>query len=152
LAHDEGRFDFTFWTILLRAASAYHAYRRVFPHHIDPSEVAHFLIFDPRLPRSLAFCLGEIQAMIEFLRRNCGLKNAAGAAEQAERMLEGMEAASKDERLVENLHKFNDWVQLSIIRLTDELGQAFFGYAQTPEEATSAPAVNQTQSQTSGTR
>ena len=145
VARDEGRYDFTFWTILLRAASAYHAYRRVFPHHIDPSEVAHFLIFDPRLPRSLAFCLGEIQAMIEFLRRNCALKNAAGAAEVAEQMIEGLEAASKEQRLLENLHKFNDWVQLSIISLTNELGHAFFGHAQTPE----APrAPSQTQSQT----
>lgn len=60
-------------------------------------------------------------------------------------MIEGLEAASKDERLLENLHKFNDWVQLSIISLTNELGQAFFGYAQTPE----APrAPSQTQSQT----
>ncbi len=59
MARDEGQFDFTFWTILLRAASAYHSYRRVFPRHIDPHEVARFMIFDPRLPRSIAFCLGE---------------------------------------------------------------------------------------------
>ena len=149
---DEGRYDFTFWTILLRAASAYHAYRRVFPHHIDPNEVARFLIFDPRLPRSIAFCLGEIQAMIEFLRRNCGLRNAAPAAEQAEKMIAGLEAASKDERLLENLHVFNDWVQLSLIHLAEELGQAFFGYAQTPEAAPSPPSSRQTQSQTVAAR
>ncbi len=149
MAHDEGHYDFTFWTILLRAASAYHAYRRVFPHYIDPGEVARFLIFDPRLPRSLAFCVGEIQAMIEFLRRNCGLKNAAGAAEQAEKLIEGLEAASKDERLLENLHTFNDWVQLSLIHIAEELGQAFFGYAQTPEVAR---ASSQTQSQTVAAR
>ncbi len=152
MAHDEGHYDFTFWTILLRAASAYHAYRRVFPHYIDPGEVARFLIFDPRLPRSLAFCVGEIQAMIEFLRRNCGLKNASAAAEQAELMIQGLEAASKDERLLENLHAFNDWVQLSLIHIAEELGQAFFGYAQTPEAAPSPPATKQTQSQTMAAR
>ena len=47
--------DFTFWTILLRAASAYHSYRRVFPQHIDPKDVARFLIFDARLASSLLF-------------------------------------------------------------------------------------------------
>ena len=87
--------------------------------------------------------------MIEFLRRNCGLKNAAGAAEQAERMIQGLEAASKDERLLGNLHKFNDWVQLSLIHLAEELGQAFFGHAQTPEVAR---ASSQTQSQTMAAR
>ena len=145
-AQDAGRYDFTFWTILLRAASAYHSYRRVNPHHIDPNEVARFLIFDPRLPRSLAFCLGEIQAMIEFLRRNCGLKNAAAAADQAENMIAGLETASKDEHLLEGLHQFNDWVQLGLIKLADELGQAFFGYAQTPEAAPAPKGQTQTQS------
>ena len=146
MAHDEGHFDFTFWAILLRAASAYHSYRRISSGDIDPSEVARFLIFDPRLPRSIAFCLGEIQTMIEHLRRNFGLKNAAAAAERAEAMIYGLEAASKDERLLGGLHAFNDWVQLSLMGLTNELGQAFFGY--THAETAPSATPGQTQSQT----
>ena len=129
LAHDEGKFDFTFWTILLRAASAYLAYRRSSPNHIDPKEVAEFLIFDPKLPRSISFCLAEAKAMIETLRGNFGLRNAAPAAEQIETMLVGLSTARCDEKLLERLHGFNDWVQVSLVTLTDELGQAFFGYA-----------------------
>jgi uncharacterized alpha-E superfamily protein len=146
-ASDPGHFDFTFWAILLRAASAYHSYRRVYPRHIEPSEVARFLVFDPRLPRSIAFCLGEIQAMIEVLRRDFGLANAAGAAELVERTISGLNAASKDEHLLENLHKFNDWVQLSLMQLTEELGRSFFGAAHEAETAP-APAMSQTQTQT----
>jgi uncharacterized alpha-E superfamily protein len=146
LAHDEGHYDFTFWTILLRAASAYHAYRRVYPSHIDPHEVARFLIFDPRLPRSIAYCLSEIQAMIDILQRNFGLKNAAGAAKRVEAMIVGLDTAAKDERLLVKLHSFNDWVQLSLIHLAEELEQAFFGVPR-PEASEPAPA-SQTQSQT----
>jgi len=148
LAADAGRDDFTFWTILLRAASAYHAYRRIFARHIDPGEVARFLIFDARLPRSLAYCLIEIQQMIELLRRNFGLRHAAAAAEQAETVILGLEAARKDDHLLENLHRFNDWVQLSLMQVTDELGQAFFGYARPAEPAAPPPVMSQTQSQT----
>ena len=115
LARDEGRYDFTFWTILLRAASAYHSYRRIFPRHIDPKEVARFLVFDARMPRSLAFCLIEIQGMIEHLRRSFGLRNAAAPAEKVEAMIVGLDTARKDERLLENLHSFNDWIQLGLI-------------------------------------
>ncbi len=147
LASDEGRYDFTFWTILLRAASAYHSYRRIFPRHIDPKEVARFLLFDARMPRSLAFCLIEIQGMIDLLRRNFGLRNAAAPAEKVEEMLVGLEAARRDERLLESLHSFNDWIQLSLGQLTDELGQAFFG--QIGETEAPAPASqSQSQSQT----
>jgi uncharacterized alpha-E superfamily protein len=147
LACDE-RYDFTFWTILLRAASAYHSYRRLFPHHIDPKEVARFLVFDARLPRSLAYCLAEIQAMIELLRRDFGLRHASAAAEQVETMLLGLDTASKDGHLVEGLHRFNDWVQLRLMHLTEELGQAFFGYARPAGAASPPPAMSQTQSQT----
>ncbi len=148
LAADEGPDDFTFWTILLRASSAYHAYRRFFPRHIDPKEVARFLIFDARLPRSIAYCLIEIQAMIELLRRNFGLRHAAAAAEQVETVILGLEAAGKDDHLLESLHRFNDWVQLGLIQLTDELGQAFFGYARPAGIAAAPAAMSQTQSQT----
>ena len=146
LASGAGQQDFTFWTILLRAASAYHSYRRVFPHQIDPKEVARFLMFDARLPRSIAYCLIEIQEMIELLRRNFGLRNTVGAAERVEAMITGLKSAGKDGHLLENLHKINDWVQISLIRFTDELGQAFFGYRR-PAEAAPA-AMSQTQSQT----
>ncbi len=152
LAGDAGRDDFTFWTILLRAASAYHAYRRIFQRHIDPKEVARFLIFDARLPRSLAYCLIEIQAMIELLRRNFGLRHAAAAAEQAETVILGLEAAGKDDHLLESLHRFNDWVQLGLMNLTDELGQAFFGYARPAGIAAPPPVTTQTQSQTMAAR
>jgi uncharacterized alpha-E superfamily protein len=147
VASDAGHFDYAFWAILLRAASAYHSYRRIYPRHIEPSEVARFLIFDHRLPRSIAYCLGEIQAMIEHLRRNFGLKNAAGAAELVERMIIGLNAASKDERLLESLHVFNDWVQLNLMKLTDELGQSFFGYAHAADTAPPPAAASQTQTQ-----
>src|SRR5271165_3377252 len=146
LARDPGTFDFTFWTILLRAASAYHSYRRLSPHHIDPKEVARFLIFDARLPRSIAYCLGEAQAMIELLRRNFGLRHAGAAGEQVEAIIAGLETASRDEHLIDGLHSFNDWVQLSLMQLSEELGQAFFGY---PKPAAPAPApssMSQTQS------
>jgi uncharacterized alpha-E superfamily protein len=148
LAQDVGRYDFTFWTILLRAASAYHSYRRVFPRHIDPKEVARFLIFDPRLPRSIAYCLGEMSAMIGLLRRNFGLANANTAAGRIEAMTAGLTEAGKDGQLLEKLHSFNDRVQVSLIALTDELGQAFFGHARPAKTAAAPSVMSQTQSQT----
>jgi hypothetical protein len=89
--------------------------------------------------------------MIDLLRRNFGLRHASVAAGQIEAMIAGLAAASKDEQLLEKLHSFNDWVQFSLIALTDELGKAFFGYAR-PAKTVQAPSViSQTQSQTIST-
>ncbi len=144
VARDERQFDFTFWTILLRAASAYHAYRRISPKTPDPKEVANFLIFDARLPRSIAYCVGEMQVMIEMLRRNFGLRHAAAAAELVETILAGLDTARKDEALVRRLHDFNDWTQVSLINLSNELSYAFFGY---PRPADPSKGTQQTQTQ-----
>ena len=146
VARDSGEFDYTFWGILLRAASAYHAYRRVSPHHIDPQGVARFLIFDSKLPRSISYCLGEIQAMIELLRRNFALSHAAAAASQVEAMISGLEVANKDEKLLSRLHDFNDWTQLSLMNFTEELSQAFFGYPR-PAERPAPPVLGKSETQ-----
>jgi uncharacterized alpha-E superfamily protein len=155
-AKDEGRYDFTFWTILLRAASAYHSYRRINPHHINPKDVAAFMIFDARLPRSIGYCAGEIQAMIEHLRRNFALRHASASAERVEHVIAGLEKASHDEQLLDRLHAFNDWMQVSLADLTNELSYAFFGYARPAARPEPAPAPSpaipqgQSQGQTSG--
>lgn len=149
VAKDEGQYDFTFWAILLRAASAYHSYRRINPHMLNPKEVAAFLIFDPRLPRSISYCAGEMHAMIEILRRSFGLRHASAAAEQVEQIIAGLERARKDDGLVHRLHDFNDWIQVSLAALTTELSCAFFGYPRAPQkqhQADIAPLSGMTQS------
>lgn len=142
---DLGQFDFTFWATLLRSASAYHAFRRVHPSGVDADAVARFLIFDTRLPRSMSHCVGEMKSMIYLLMDNFELRNARKALNQVDDILQGLVKAAGDAALLDKLHAFNDWIQRSMIALTDELGFAFFGY-QRP--AQSQPALSQAQSRT----
>jgi len=55
------------WETILRSVSAATAYRQV--HGNDPTAqtIADFLIFDPRMPRSLAFCRSQINENLTFL-------------------------------------------------------------------------------------
>jgi len=46
------------WSNLLRAAGALQEYRRVFQTSLDPMDAIAFLVQDPDMPRSLAWCLG----------------------------------------------------------------------------------------------
>lgn len=117
-----------FWNVLLRSASAYHSFRRVHPSGLDPADVARFLIFDTRLPRSIAFCAAEIQRMIIQLRGEFRLRNAQGAFAHSDTFISGLRAASRDDQLIERLHAVNDWVQTELMKLTDELGSSFFGH------------------------
>ena len=124
----------SFWNVLLRSASAYHAFRRVHPSGMEPVDVARFLIFDNRLPRSIVFCASEMLRMITQLRSEFRLRNAQRAFEHCDAFLSRLQAHSRDEQLLTRLHDFNDWVQTELMKLTAELGGTFFGHPQTAPE------------------
>jgi uncharacterized alpha-E superfamily protein len=130
-----------FWNVLLRSASAYHSFRRGHPSGLKPADVARFLIFDSRLPRSITFCAGEIQRLISQLRGEFRLRHAQAAFDLSDAFLTGLQRASRDDQLPARLHGFNDWVQVEMARLTEELGNTFFGYKPTgPEMIEPLPA------------
>jgi uncharacterized alpha-E superfamily protein len=123
------------WNALLRSASAYHAFRRVFHRGFDPQDVARFMIFDKQLPRSIAFCAGEIDRQFSKLRCEFQLRNAQPAFERAESFQRALRQREENENLAGDLHAFNDWAQCELMGLTAELGRAFFGH-----QAETAPA------------
>jgi uncharacterized alpha-E superfamily protein len=123
------------WNALLRSASAYHSYRRAQSRGFEPADVARFLIFDTRLPRSISFCAGEIQRMVSQLRSTFRLRNAQSAFDRVERFQTDLRKVPNNADLLVGLHNFNDWVQRELMELTSELGTAFFGHQQDPSAA-----------------
>jgi len=47
------------WQSLLRSVSGYEAYRRLYRARIAPAQVVNLMLFDPRFPRSLCFCISQ---------------------------------------------------------------------------------------------
>ena len=52
------------WRALLGDASAHEAYLQVDAAALSPESISRFLMLDPRFPRSVAFCLGEVESAI----------------------------------------------------------------------------------------
>ncbi len=152
--------DFGFWSVLLRSVAAQQAFLRASAGKRDPETVARFLIFDNDLPRSIAFCVSELDRIVGELRSDYNLRGAARSLERVDMLRQLLTAASDDDQLVDNLHEFNDSVQQHVIGLSNELSYAFFG-AERPDdqEVPSVDAVwndvsgggqSQSQSQSSG--
>lgn len=55
------------WDTILRATSSSRAYQTLHEGEYDPRKIAHFLILDKRLPRSLAFCYSKIRDNLGYL-------------------------------------------------------------------------------------
>ena len=59
--------DYYRLSAVLRSVSALEAYRDTYRDVIDARRVAEIMIFDPKLPRSLRYCMDEATAVIDSL-------------------------------------------------------------------------------------
>ena len=105
------------WETILRSVSAANAYRQV--HGGDPaaSNIADFLIFDRRMPRSLAFCRSQINENLAYLAADYGARSAS--LDLSEAMSVRMGEQDIDGVFERGLHQF---IQ-DFIRENNRLGQ-----------------------------
>jgi len=116
--------DVAQWNALLRSASAYHGYRRVYPHKMTPTTVAGFILLDANFPRSLSHCIGEIRQILDALlsrkelsRRSFDYSYLQGLEELTQRV--------PDEIIGFGLNQYLDQVQLKLIEFGDQIGREF---------------------------
>ena len=72
-----GSLDYFQWATILRTVSAHTAYRWVYREAVKPWLVADLLIFNERMPRSLACCYETIVELLDYLSAGSGRRGAA---------------------------------------------------------------------------
>jgi len=123
-----GAVDTAQWQAVLRSASALEAYRRFYVREILPWKVAEFLIFSDTFPRSVHFCVGQID---EFLRRILGESGArpkSAACRLSRRILADLQSLTIDEVLKEGLHEFLIEIAKSLEKIGDEVVRSTMFY------------------------
>ncbi len=124
--------DFTHWSMLLRSCGGHHAYRKLVSGPLQPENVARFLIFEKSFARSLAYCIGEIETAIQQLRVDCNIPSTPALARTLSELDQMIEVAKGDTGLIPNLHGFNDAMQRKLIRLSEDLYEAYFDIGADP--------------------
>jgi uncharacterized alpha-E superfamily protein len=117
--------DVAQWNALLRSASAYHGYRRVYPHEMTPTTVAGFILLDTCFPRSLPHCVRYIEQSLDDLLQRNELRHVAFETPSLDR-LKGLAARTPKEVVTGGLHEFIDDVQLALNALSREISETFF--------------------------
>lgn len=141
------RVDTTFWALVLRSAAAYQAFNRLERRGADANRVARFLLINSSHPRSVAYSVMQMRAMLQELASGYGLRQSRFAQERIEVLLEMLQQAAHEPDLVTRLHDINDSLQRSLIELTSELDARFFSNTMTAPQV-QPPSQSQTQSQT----
>jgi uncharacterized alpha-E superfamily protein len=117
--------DIAQWNALLRSVSAYHGYRRVYPHEMTPTTVAGFVLLDPYFPRSIPHCVRYIEQNLEDLLSHNELQHVEFAHEHLA-LLKELAGRTSEQVLATGLHEFIDDVQIALIALSQQIAETFF--------------------------
>lgn len=118
--------DVSQWSALLRAAAAYHAYRRNMPRTLTPSAVAGFLLLNNAFPRSLSLTLRQVYWALGQLRTDYGLRRSGAILERLDELRAALHDQSIEQIIVRGLHEFLDWVQIELQAIQSEIANAFW--------------------------
>ncbi len=107
-------YDNVQWENVLRSVSGYSSYRHVYGNTISAARIAQFIILDGRMPRSLAFCYGQITDNLGYLESEYGLRLACH--DLAKEISDELKNNTIDEVMERGLHEF---IQRFILRTGD---------------------------------
>jgi uncharacterized alpha-E superfamily protein len=123
-----GTVDTAQWQAVLRSASALEAYRRFYVREILPWKVAEFLIFSDSFPRSLHYCVAQIDDFLRRILGETGPRAASATARASRRLLADLQSLTITEVLQDGLHEFLLEVQKSLDKLGNEVVETTMFY------------------------
>lgn len=113
------------WTAVLKSASAFEMFRKMH-HRITPRNVADFLIFDDRFPRSIRHCITK---SVICLHRITGFSPVM-ARNAAERLLGRLQAdleySDIEEVIARGMHEYLDSLQTRLNQVDRAIATTFF--------------------------
>jgi len=113
------------WQALLRSVSGFEAYRRQHKARIDPAKVIHLLSLDPRFPRSIHFCIRQLNDSL----RGIGAANREQylLIRETEALLDDLRGGAAGEDILKmGLKDYLEDVQQRCARIAEQIHQVFF--------------------------
>lgn len=123
-----GALDTAQWQAVLRSASALEAYRRYYVREILPWKAAEFLLFSDSFPRSLNFCVAEMDELLRRILGESGARPRSRAARVSRRLLADLQSLSITDVLQRGLHEFLVDVQIRLGEIEQDVVQTTMFY------------------------
>ncbi len=123
-----GALDTAQWQAVLRSASALEAYRRYYVREILPWKAAEFLIFSDSFPRSLHFCIAQVEDFLRRILGETGSRPRTAAARAVRRLLADLQSLTITEVLNQGLHEFLMEIQATLDSISNEVVETTMFY------------------------
>jgi uncharacterized alpha-E superfamily protein len=114
------------WMALLKSASAYEMYRKRKQHRITPTQVAEFLIMDREFPRSIHFCLLQVESSLHEITGTPSNTWKTPVERALGRSRAELDYLTIEEIMKMGLHEFMDDLQQKINEISHKIFDNFF--------------------------
>lgn len=108
------------WMSVLKSLTAYQMYRQAMQARIRRSDVVRFLFQSQRFPRSILFCVQQMERCVQELP---DYENTLRRIHQAKRLIQGAELQAYDQVM---LHDFIDHIQIEMNHIHEALNEQYF--------------------------
>ncbi len=120
-----GSLDAAQWMAVLRSCSALEAYHRVYLESPTPGKVVEFLILSETFPRSLRFCVKELNQYLHQISGSPANQSINKAEHIGGRMLTRLGRCTTEDIFKEGLHEYMDNAQASLNEIGGALYQSY---------------------------
>jgi len=120
-----GHVDITQWMAVLRSCSAMEAYLKACVGPISSWSVADFLIFHDEFPRSIRFCMSQVDDALHRISR-CDRSHFSNEAERLSGLLRSnLNYTTIESVLGAGLHQYLDQTQFRLIEISDAIRKTY---------------------------
>jgi uncharacterized alpha-E superfamily protein len=119
--------DYLEWVGLLRSASAFEAYCKVYTANIQPRDIAEFLLFNAEFPRSIHFCASMIQTALHSIARTTNARHTMRVERLAGRLRAALDY-DQIEDIIDDLHSYLGHIQLQCTQIHNAVYQTYIFY------------------------
>lgn len=109
------------WMSVLKSLTAYQAYRQRVRVRVKGEDVLKFLLQDKQFPRSVVFCLNQVENYLQNLPKNDTPLRSLAKLQRRVQDSDTQTVAS------EGLHKFVDELQIGLTNVHDSIAVGYFG-------------------------
>jgi uncharacterized alpha-E superfamily protein len=113
------------WAAVLRSCSAWDAYKTIYGADVHPRLVAEFLLLNDNFPRSMRFCVAELNHAVRSISGVAEGRFCNNSEKLTGRLLAELQFSTIDEIFDRGLHQYLDEAQVKLNDIGAELFNAY---------------------------
>ena len=121
--------EYLSWMGLLRSATAFEAYCKVYTADLTPDQIMEFLLLDPEFPHSLRFSIDSLQNALEAIHGDAGKARAEPLRRLAGRLQASLNYSSVDEILNGDVTAYLRNIQAECLGIHEKIYELYVDYS-----------------------